>query len=102
MAKEEGDAGPPTLLAWSQPLRGREGAARRRAWAERPDGGGPPAQIPQVIIGENQTFQGPEEYVRSRGVKLEILDDRECVQLMREFIQARPALWDEDIGEPSE
>jgi len=59
-------------------------------------------KIPTVIIGENQTFQGPEEYVRSRGVKLEVLNDRECVQLMRDFIHARPALWDEDIGEPSE
>ena len=57
-------------------------------------------RIPKVIIGENQTFQGPEEYVRSRRVTLEILDNRECLQLMRDFIHARPALWDEDIGEP--
>lgn len=55
-------------------------------------------KIPTVIIGENQTFQGPEEYVRSRGVTLEILDDAECIQLMRDFIAARPELWNEDIG----
>ena len=56
-------------------------------------------KIPKVIIGENQTFQGPEDYVRSRGVELEILNDPECIQLMRDFIQARPELWNEDIGE---
>jgi cytosine deaminase len=55
-------------------------------------------KIPKVIIGENQTFQGPEEYVRSRGVELEILDNAECIQLMRDFIAARPELWNEDIG----
>jgi cytosine/creatinine deaminase len=54
--------------------------------------------IPRVVIGENRTFQGPEEYVRSRGVKLEIVDDPACVQLMREFIAAKPELWNEDIG----
>jgi cytosine deaminase len=56
-------------------------------------------KIPKVIIGENQTFQGPEAYLRSRGVELEILDDAECIQLMRDFIAARPDLWNEDIGE---
>lgn len=56
-------------------------------------------KIPKVIIGENKTFQGPEDYVRSRGVDLEILNDPECIQLMRDFIQARPELWNEDIGE---
>ena len=55
-------------------------------------------KIPQVLIGENVTFQGPEEYVRSQGVKVEILNDPACIQLMREFIQARPELWNEDIG----
>ncbi len=55
-------------------------------------------KIPRVVIGENQTFRGPEEYVRSRGVELEILNNRECVQLMDDFIRARPDLWDEDIG----
>lgn len=54
--------------------------------------------IPRVVIGENRTFQGPEEYVRSRGVKLEIVDDRTCIQLMRDFIAAKPELWNEDIG----
>ena len=54
--------------------------------------------IPRVVIGENRTFQGPEEYVRSRGVALEIVDDPTCLQLMRDFIAARPELWNEDIG----
>jgi len=56
-------------------------------------------KIPKVIIGENQTFQGPEDYLRSRGVQLEILNDPECIQLMRDFIAAQPELWNEDIGE---
>jgi len=55
-------------------------------------------KIPKVVIGEHQTFQGPEDYVRSRGVELEILDDAECIQLMRDFIAERPELWNEDIG----
>jgi len=54
--------------------------------------------IPRIVIGENRTFQGPEDYVRSRGVELTIVDDTECVRLMREFIAARPELWNEDIG----
>ena len=54
--------------------------------------------IPRVVIGENRTFRGPEDYVRSRGVELTIVDDAECVRLMREFIAARPELWNEDIG----
>ena len=54
--------------------------------------------IPRVVIGENRTFRGPEDYVRSRGVELVIMDNDECVQLMREFIAARPELWNEDIG----
>jgi len=54
--------------------------------------------IPRIVIGENRTFQGPEDYVRSRGVELAIVDDPECVQLMGEFIAARPELWNEDIG----
>ena len=56
-------------------------------------------KIPKIVIGEDQTFQGPEDYVRSRGVELEILNNAECIQLMRNFIQARPELWNEDIGE---
>lgn len=55
-------------------------------------------KIPKVVIGENVTFQGPEEYVRSRGVELVILNDETCVQMMRDFIAARPGLWNEDIG----
>jgi cytosine deaminase len=55
-------------------------------------------KIPKIVIGEHQTFQGPEDYVRSRGVELEILDDAACIQLMRDFIAARPELWNEDIG----
>jgi cytosine deaminase len=54
--------------------------------------------IPRIVIGENRTFQGPEEYVRSRGVVLEVIDDAECFQLMQEFIAAHPELWNEDIG----
>ena len=55
-------------------------------------------QIPKIVIGENITFQGPEEYVRSRGVDLVILNDAECIQMMRNFIADRPQLWNEDIG----
>ena len=55
-------------------------------------------KIPKVVIGENVTFKGPEAYVRSRGVELEIVNDEECIQLMREFIASNPELWNEDIG----
>lgn len=55
-------------------------------------------KIPTVIIGENRTFCGPEEYLRSRGVSVTVLDDNDCVQLMRQFIEKNPALWNEDIG----
>lgn len=55
-------------------------------------------KIPKIVIGENQTFQGPEAYVRSRGVELVILQDAQCIQLMRDFIAQRPELWNEDIG----
>jgi len=56
--------------------------------------------IPRVVIGENRTFMGGEEYLRARGVKVVVLDDEECVAMMREFIAERPHLWNEDIGEP--
>lgn len=56
-------------------------------------------KIPKVVIGENKTFQGPEEYVRSRGVEVEVLGLPECIQLMEDFIEAKPELWNEDIGE---
>jgi cytosine deaminase len=55
-------------------------------------------KIPRIVIGENQTFQGPESYVRQRGVELVILNDATCIKMMRDFIQARPELWNEDIG----
>ncbi|MFT5046534.1 MAG: creatinine deaminase [Porticoccaceae bacterium] len=55
--------------------------------------------IPHVVVGENKTFQGPEEYVRSRGVIVEVLDDAECISMMEEFIADEPTLWNEDIGE---
>jgi len=57
-------------------------------------------RIPRVVVGENRTFQGPEEYLRSRGVDLEIVDSAECYQLMQDFISSNPSLWNEDIGEP--
>jgi cytosine deaminase len=56
-------------------------------------------KIPKIVIGENQTFQGPEDYLRSRGVELEILNEEVCIRLMNEFIQSKPELWNEDIGE---
>jgi cytosine deaminase len=55
--------------------------------------------IPTVVVGENRTFQGPEEYLRSRGVDLQIMDNTECVRLMEMFVAASPSLWNEDIGE---
>lgn len=55
-------------------------------------------KIPRVVVGENTTFQGPEEYLRSQGVQIEILNDPACVQIMRIFIKTRPELWNEDIG----
>ena len=56
-------------------------------------------KIPRIVIGENQTFQGPEDYLRSRGVELTILNNQTCVDLMAQFIQTKPELWQEDIGE---
>ena len=55
-------------------------------------------KIPRVVIGENRTFKGPEEYCRRKGIKIKNLDSAECVQLMRDFIKANPKLWNEDIG----
>lgn len=54
--------------------------------------------IPKVVIGENVTFRGPEDYLVARGVQVEVLDDADCKRLMREFIAANPELWSEDIG----
>ena len=56
-------------------------------------------KIPKVVIGENRTFKGPEDYVRSRGVELELVDSDECYQMMQDFIRENDALWNEDIGE---
>jgi cytosine/creatinine deaminase len=56
-------------------------------------------KIPHVIIGENRTFQGPEDYIRSRGVNVQVIDSVECVELMERFIREHPTLWNEDIGE---
>jgi creatinine deaminase len=55
--------------------------------------------IPKVIIGENKTFMGAEDLLRSHGVEVVVLNDKECIQLMEDFINARPELWNEDIGE---
>jgi cytosine deaminase len=55
-------------------------------------------KIPRIVIGENLTFKGPEEYVRSQGVHVEVRQDPTCIQLMRDFITAHPELWNEDIG----
>jgi cytosine deaminase len=55
--------------------------------------------IPHVIIGENTTFQGDEELLRSRGVAVDVVNDARCIELMTSFIAANPRLWNEDIGE---
>lgn len=54
--------------------------------------------IPHIVIGENLTFRGPEPWLAERGVQLTVLDDERCVAMMRDFIAARPELWNEDIG----
>lgn len=56
-------------------------------------------KIPRVVVGENRTFRGPEDYLRSRGVELQVVDSDECFRLMQEFIRKNPRLWNEDIGE---
>jgi cytosine deaminase len=55
--------------------------------------------IPRVVIGENRTFMGEEALLGARGVRIEVLQDPECIDLMRAFISAHPELWNEDIGE---
>lgn len=55
-------------------------------------------KIPKIIVGENKTFQGPEDYVRSCGVEVEVVNDDECISLMENFIKEKPKLWNEDIG----
>lgn len=54
--------------------------------------------IPHVVIGENQTFRGEEDLLRSRGVRVDVLQNDDCVRLLTRFIQAHPELWNEDIG----
>ena len=56
-------------------------------------------KIPKVIIGENKTFMGGEDLLKSRGVDVEILDNEECINIMEDFIKTNPELWNEDIGE---
>ena len=55
--------------------------------------------IPRVVIGENRTFAGEEDLLRSRGVAITVLQDQTCIRLMKEFIATHPELWNEDIGE---
>jgi creatinine deaminase len=55
-------------------------------------------KIPRVVVGENQTFLGAEEYMRAQGISVDVLQDAECIQLMERFIRENPALWNEDIG----
>jgi cytosine deaminase len=57
-------------------------------------------RIPRVIIGENKTFQGREDWLKAEGMQVRVLDDQRCVKLMQEFIAAHPELWNEDIGVP--
>ena len=55
--------------------------------------------IPRVVVGENETFLGEEELLRTRGVKVEVVQDDDCIAMMRAFIREHPELWNEDIGE---
>lgn len=55
--------------------------------------------IPHLVIGENQSFMGEEQWLSARGVQIQVIQDQRCTQLMREFIQSSPTLWAEDIGE---
>ena len=55
--------------------------------------------IPSVVIGENQSFLGEEQWLADRGVQIQVIQDQRCIQLMREFVQSDPSLWAEDIGE---
>lgn len=54
--------------------------------------------IPKVVIGENETFMGAEEWLKGKGVEVEVLNDTTCIQMMKDFIKAKPSLWNEDIG----
>ena len=55
-------------------------------------------KIPHVVVGENQTFLGAEDYMRSHGIEVDVVQDDECIEIMAGFIRAKPELWSEDIG----
>jgi len=55
--------------------------------------------IPRVVIGENRTFLGEEELLKQRGIEVEVIQDKDCIAMMRDFIKSSPKLWNEDIGE---
>ena len=54
--------------------------------------------IPRVVVGENRTFMGEEEWLRARGVRIDVVQDERCIRMMTDFIAAHPGLWNEDIG----
>lgn len=56
-------------------------------------------KIPKIVIGENKNFMGSEEYLKSQGVELSVLNDETCIEMMKDFIEKYPELWNEDIGE---
>ena len=56
-------------------------------------------EIPRVVIGENVTFQGEEEHLKSKGIDVDVLQSDECIRMMKTFIEQQPSLWNEDIGE---
>lgn len=55
-------------------------------------------KIPRVVVGENKTFLGAEDYMRSQGIQVDVVQDEECIQMMTDFIRSKPELWNEDIG----
>jgi cytosine/creatinine deaminase len=55
-------------------------------------------KIPRVVVGENRTFLGAEDYMRANGIAIDVVQDDQCIRLMQDFIAARPELWNEDIG----
>jgi cytosine/creatinine deaminase len=55
-------------------------------------------QIPKIVIGENHTFLGAEDWLRTQGVRLDVVQDAKCIEMMRKFIAERPELWNEDIA----
>jgi cytosine deaminase len=55
-------------------------------------------KVPKIVIAENETFRGAESWLRMEGVNLEVLHDAECIAMMKDFIAAKPELWNEDIA----